>query len=273
MVLGGVPTPTRDSPLSARAREHTGAPPALPGPLAAPGALEPAPASRGTPVPSAWHRGALGEPRALFALPSARGPSPAPRWPIECEVIKETIEHIGEGALRPFPPSPLRRTPAMPTAPISVCPLPPEWVPPKPEPFCQPTGHEWPSATLGEEQGTIVYHLSPGSGEQAAPPGAPSVSPSPHRRPSGLPPHSAPRLLLHPCSGRGGPGPPLLAGGPLGGSSGHHAALRIPLREWQPPESCQGVREGPGGEVGGQQQGQEPECGPSRHAGAPMSTC
>ncbi|XP_074951189.1 cytosolic carboxypeptidase 2 [Phalacrocorax aristotelis] len=93
-------------------------------------ALEPAP-SRGTVLPSArQRRGSLGEPRALFALPSARGPLPAPRWPVECEVIKEAIEHV-------------------------------EWVPPEPEPFCQPAGHEQAPAALGEEQGTIVYHLSP----------------------------------------------------------------------------------------------------------------
>ncbi|KAF1630560.1 Cytosolic carboxypeptidase 2, partial [Eudyptes filholi] len=87
------------------------------------------------PVPSARHRGSPGEPRALFALPSARGPLPPPRWPVECEVIKETIEHI-------------------------------EWVPPQPEPFCQPAGPEWAPAALGEEQGTVVYHLS------TAPPGS-----------------------------------------------------------------------------------------------------
>ncbi|XP_021258319.1 cytosolic carboxypeptidase 2 isoform X7 [Numida meleagris] len=62
--------------------------------------------------------GSPGEPRALFALPSARGPLPAPRWPIECEVIKETIKHIGE-----------------------------------------PTDHQW--LPTGEEQGTVVYQLSP----------------------------------------------------------------------------------------------------------------
>lgn len=62
------------------------------------------------------------EPRALFALPSARGPLPAPRWPIECEVIKETIEHIGEVApclflsLSPWP------TPMMTTECVSVPP-------------------------------------------------------------------------------------------------------------------------------------------------------
>ncbi|XP_075568349.1 cytosolic carboxypeptidase 2 [Pelecanus crispus] len=99
-----------------------------------PGARE-LPPGKGTPVPSARCRGSPGEPRALFAPFSARGPLPAPRWPIECEVIKETMEHI-------------------------------EWVPPEPEPFCQPTGHEWAPATLGEEQGTVVYHLSP------APPGS-----------------------------------------------------------------------------------------------------
>ncbi|XP_068255590.1 cytosolic carboxypeptidase 2 [Nyctibius grandis] len=99
-----------------------------------PGVQELAP-GRGTRVPSAQHRVSPGEPRALFALPSARGPLPAPRWPLECEVIKETIEHV-------------------------------EWVPPEPEPFCQPTGPEQAPAALGEEQGTLVYNLSP------APPGS-----------------------------------------------------------------------------------------------------
>ncbi|XP_062432409.1 cytosolic carboxypeptidase 2 [Rhea pennata] len=71
----------------------------------------------------------LREPRALFALPSARGPLPAPRWPVECEVIKEEIEHI-------------------------------EWIPPQPEPFYQPTGCE--QAPAGSEEcGTVVYHVSP----------------------------------------------------------------------------------------------------------------
>ncbi|XP_053802489.1 cytosolic carboxypeptidase 2 [Vidua chalybeata] len=64
-----------------------------------------------------------GEPQAPFFLP-------APRWPVECEVIQETIEHI-------------------------------EWVPPKPEPFCPPMGPEQALYTLGEEQGTVVYHSSP----------------------------------------------------------------------------------------------------------------
>ncbi|KAM7108570.1 cytosolic carboxypeptidase 2 [Ciconia maguari] len=95
----------------------------------APGVLGPAP-PRGTLGPPARHRRSPGEPRALFALPSARGPLPAPRWPVECEVIEEAIEHI-------------------------------EWVPPEPEPFCQPTGHRWAPPTLGEEQGAVVYRLSP----------------------------------------------------------------------------------------------------------------
>ncbi|XP_050752923.1 cytosolic carboxypeptidase 2 [Gymnogyps californianus] len=94
-----------------------------------PGVPEPSP-RQGTPVPSARCRAFPGKPRALFALPSARGPLPAPRWPVECEVIEETIEHI-------------------------------EWVPPEPEPFCRPTGPEQAPAALGEEQGTVVYHLSP----------------------------------------------------------------------------------------------------------------
>ncbi|NWS64532.1 CBPC2 carboxypeptidase, partial [Chunga burmeisteri] len=81
-------------------------------------------------VPSARCCGSPGEPRALFPLPSARGPLPAPRWPVECEVIKEPIKHI-------------------------------EWVPPEPEPFCQPMSPEGAPAALSEKQGTVVYHFSP----------------------------------------------------------------------------------------------------------------
>ncbi|XP_068411733.1 cytosolic carboxypeptidase 2 isoform X4 [Eschrichtius robustus] len=36
----------------------------------------------------------LREPRDLFAFCSSSGPLQAPRWPIECEVIKENIHHI-----------------------------------------------------------------------------------------------------------------------------------------------------------------------------------
>ncbi|NXD74406.1 CBPC2 carboxypeptidase, partial [Eolophus roseicapillus] len=80
--------------------------------------------------PSVQHRGSLGEPRGLFAAPSPGGLLPAPRWPVECEVIQEPIEHI-------------------------------EWVPPEPEPFCQATSMEQAPATLSEEQGTVVYNCSP----------------------------------------------------------------------------------------------------------------
>ncbi|NXV03608.1 CBPC2 carboxypeptidase, partial [Cettia cetti] len=64
-----------------------------------------------------------GEPQAPFSLP-------LPRWPVECEVIRETIEHI-------------------------------EWAPPTPEPFCPPMGLEQARYALGEEQGTVVYHSRP----------------------------------------------------------------------------------------------------------------
>uniref|UniRef100_A0A8B9G7K8 Cytosolic carboxypeptidase 2 n=1 Tax=Amazona collaria TaxID=241587 RepID=A0A8B9G7K8_9PSIT len=84
----------------------------------------------GTLSPSLQHQGFLREPRGLFAVPSAGGLLPPPRWPVECEVIQESIEHI-------------------------------EWVPPEPEPFCQPTGTEQAPAALSEEQGTVVYNCSP----------------------------------------------------------------------------------------------------------------
>ncbi|XP_047373160.1 cytosolic carboxypeptidase 2 isoform X1 [Sciurus carolinensis] len=70
----------------------------------------------------------LREPRELFAFFSSKGTLQAPRWPIECEVIKESIHHI-------------------------------EWVPPQPEYFYQPTGNEKVPEIVGEEKGTVVYHL------------------------------------------------------------------------------------------------------------------
>nr|XP_014584945.1 cytosolic carboxypeptidase 2 isoform X4 [Equus caballus] len=70
----------------------------------------------------------LREPRDLFAFLPSSGPLQAPRWPIECEVIKENIHHI-------------------------------EWIPPQPEYFYQPTGNEKPPEIVGEEEGTVVYQL------------------------------------------------------------------------------------------------------------------
>ncbi|XP_023118182.2 cytosolic carboxypeptidase 2 isoform X2 [Amphiprion ocellaris] len=49
-----------------------------------------------------------------------------PRWPIECEVISDIIQHI-------------------------------EWDPPEPEPFYQHTGHERTPMPVGEERGKVVY--------------------------------------------------------------------------------------------------------------------
>ncbi|XP_051001003.1 cytosolic carboxypeptidase 2-like [Acomys russatus] len=68
------------------------------------------------------------DPEELFSFFSSRGPLQAPRWPIECEVIKEDVHHI-------------------------------EWVPPQPEYFYQPTGNEKVPEIVGEEQGAVVYQL------------------------------------------------------------------------------------------------------------------
>ncbi|XP_028914984.1 cytosolic carboxypeptidase 2 isoform X2 [Ornithorhynchus anatinus] len=70
----------------------------------------------------------LREPRELFAFPALNESLRAPRWPIECEVIKERIHHI-------------------------------EWIPPLPEYFYQPTGQEKVPQIVGEEKGTVVYHI------------------------------------------------------------------------------------------------------------------
>ncbi|XP_021119817.1 cytosolic carboxypeptidase 2 isoform X4 [Heterocephalus glaber] len=70
----------------------------------------------------------LREPRELFPVLSGRGPLQAPRWPVECEVIRERVQHI-------------------------------EWVPPEPEYFYQSTGNEKVPEIMGEEKGTVVYQL------------------------------------------------------------------------------------------------------------------
>uniref|UniRef100_A0A3P8ZFT4 Cytosolic carboxypeptidase 2 n=1 Tax=Esox lucius TaxID=8010 RepID=A0A3P8ZFT4_ESOLU len=72
----------------------------------------------------------LREPLDLFAIPSPSSPFQGIRWPIECEVIKETMHHI-------------------------------EWDPPEPEPFYQPTGHERTPMPVGEEKGNVVYYIDP----------------------------------------------------------------------------------------------------------------
>lgn len=39
-----------------------------------------------------------------------------------------------------------------------------EWVPPKSEPFYQPTGNEFAPEIVGENSGTVVYFIEPGIG-------------------------------------------------------------------------------------------------------------
>ncbi|XP_064423134.1 cytosolic carboxypeptidase 2 [Latimeria chalumnae] len=73
----------------------------------------------------------LREPRSLYAVPTTKGPLQPPRWPIECEVIKEEIHHI-------------------------------DWVPPEPEKFYQSSGQERTPQIVGEEKGSVVYYINPG---------------------------------------------------------------------------------------------------------------
>ncbi|XP_060628654.2 cytosolic carboxypeptidase 2 isoform X2 [Anolis sagrei] len=72
----------------------------------------------------------LREPRNLSSLPNGRDSVLTPFWPIECEVIEDSIHHI-------------------------------EWTPPEPEPFYQPTGNEYAPDVVGEEHGTVVYSIEP----------------------------------------------------------------------------------------------------------------
>ncbi|XP_051778387.1 cytosolic carboxypeptidase 2 isoform X1 [Erpetoichthys calabaricus] len=72
----------------------------------------------------------LREPRSLFAVPSLSAPNQKPRWPLECEVIKDEICHI-------------------------------DWKPPEPEPFYQVTGYEKTPMCVGEGKGNVVYCIDP----------------------------------------------------------------------------------------------------------------
>ncbi|KAL0968425.1 hypothetical protein UPYG_G00266690 [Umbra pygmaea] len=68
----------------------------------------------------------LREPLDLFDIPSSTHFQWV-RWPVECQVIKETIQHI-------------------------------DWDPPEPEPFYQATGHERVPMPVGEK-GNVVYSI------------------------------------------------------------------------------------------------------------------
>ncbi|KAM3870004.1 cytosolic carboxypeptidase 2 [Diretmus argenteus] len=68
----------------------------------------------------------LRKPLDLFTFPSISSAFQGVRWPIECDVIDDTIHHI-------------------------------EWEPTQPEPFYQPTGHERAPMPVGEEKGHVVY--------------------------------------------------------------------------------------------------------------------
>ncbi|CAG4941108.1 unnamed protein product [Colias eurytheme] len=73
----------------------------------------------------------LKEPRDLFALPKELDcPQQAPRWPSECQVVEERIQHI--------------------------C-----WSPASPEPYYVPTGKELKPQPVGEEAGTVIFQYYP----------------------------------------------------------------------------------------------------------------
>ncbi|XP_051545382.1 cytosolic carboxypeptidase 2-like [Myxocyprinus asiaticus] len=68
----------------------------------------------------------LRDPLDLFTIPSTSCPFQGVRWPIECEVIRDKIQHI-------------------------------EWDPPEPEPFYQSTGDEQAPMPVGDERRNMVY--------------------------------------------------------------------------------------------------------------------
>ncbi|KAJ8248917.1 hypothetical protein GJAV_G00229170 [Gymnothorax javanicus] len=72
----------------------------------------------------------LREPQGLYSSLSLSNPPQGVRWPVECQVIKEEIQHIG-------------------------------WEPPQLEPFYQATGHERAPLPVGEEKGKVVFQIEP----------------------------------------------------------------------------------------------------------------
>ncbi|KAJ9594580.1 hypothetical protein L9F63_027438, partial [Diploptera punctata] len=73
----------------------------------------------------------LKEPRELFALPKELDcPQQAARWPSECQVLEERVQHI-------------------------------ETSPPLPEQYYQPTGREVQPKPVGEEAGQVVFQYYP----------------------------------------------------------------------------------------------------------------
>ncbi|CAG5056032.1 unnamed protein product [Parnassius apollo] len=73
----------------------------------------------------------LKEPRDLFALPKELDcPQQAPRWPSECQVVEERIQHI-------------------------------TWSPASPEPYYIPTGKELRPQPVGEDAGTVIFQYYP----------------------------------------------------------------------------------------------------------------
>ncbi|XP_049864870.1 cytosolic carboxypeptidase 2 isoform X2 [Pectinophora gossypiella] len=73
----------------------------------------------------------LKEPRDLFALPKELDcPQQAPRWPSECQVVEEKIQHI-------------------------------TWTPTNPEPYYISTGKELKPQPVGEEAGTVIFQYYP----------------------------------------------------------------------------------------------------------------
>ncbi|CAG9563017.1 unnamed protein product [Danaus chrysippus] len=73
----------------------------------------------------------LKEPRELFALPKELDcPQQAPRWPTECQVVEERIQHI-------------------------------TWSPASPEPYYVSSGKELKPQPVGEEAGTVIYQYYP----------------------------------------------------------------------------------------------------------------
>ncbi|XP_073798312.1 cytosolic carboxypeptidase 2 isoform X5 [Danio rerio] len=72
----------------------------------------------------------LRDPLDLFTIPSTSCPFQGVRWPIECDVICDKIQHI-------------------------------EWDPSEPETFYQPTGNEQTPMPVGEVRGNTVYCIDP----------------------------------------------------------------------------------------------------------------
>lgn len=106
----------------------------------------------------------LREPLDLFSIPSTSCPFQGVRWPVECEVICDKIQHLGMHLLCFWSRNSHTASWFLFFFIALLC-IDTEWDPPEPEPFYQQTGHERTPMPGGEEKGITVYCVDSGNAQ------------------------------------------------------------------------------------------------------------